>query len=62
VRGGGEAFEVSSAKPLFDARSAVLASATGYDVAADGRRFLVYAMQGELTSTPVTVCSADLKR
>lgn len=65
VNGAGEGFRVGRARPLFDARVVLFGTATDYDAAADGQRFVVNAMQGELTSVPVTVAlrwTAELKR
>ena len=54
----GPPFEADVAKPLFQVRRRERVSASdqyGYDVSADGQRFLVSAEVGEETAAPLTL-------
>lgn len=64
VTGGN--FETGTPKPLFDLRIPSFGSASAqFSVTADGQRFLVINMVGEITSAPINVVTnwtADLKQ
>lgn len=63
VNGRGAGFEVGAVQPLFETRPKI--ARLGYDVSADGQRFLVNTLVEEATSAPITVVvnwSAGLKK
>ena len=64
VNGKGPSFEVGAVKPLFDTR-VFTGLRYPYDVTADGQRFLVNSLPGQVSSAPVTVVvnwTAGLKK
>jgi eukaryotic-like serine/threonine-protein kinase len=65
VDGSSDRFEAGVPAPLFEPRVGAISGDSPYDVAADGRRFLVKVPVGENAPAPVTVVlnwTADLKR
>ena len=65
VDGGSDKFEAGVPGPLFEPRVGSISGDSPYDVAADGRRFLVKVLVEETAPAPVTVVlnwTADLKR
>ena len=65
VDGSSDTFEARVPRPLFEPRVGAISGDSPYDVAADGRRFLVKVLVEETVPAPVTVVlnwTADLKR
>jgi Tol biopolymer transport system component len=65
VDGSSDTFEAGVPVPLFETRVGAISGDSPYDVAADGRRFLVKVLVGENAPAPVTVVlnwTADVKR
>jgi eukaryotic-like serine/threonine-protein kinase len=65
VDGSSDTFEAGVPAPLFEPRVGSISGDSPYDVAADGRRFLVNVLVEENAPVPVTVVlnwTADLKR
>jgi Tol biopolymer transport system component len=65
VDGSSDTFEAGVPGPLFEPRVGAISGDSPYDVAADGRRFLVKVPVEETAPAPVTVVlnwTADLKR
>jgi Tol biopolymer transport system component len=65
VDGGADTFEAGVPMPLFEPRVVSISGDSPYDVAADGRRFLIKVPVEENAPAPVTVVlnwTADLKR
>ncbi|HLL75094.1 MAG TPA: protein kinase [Pyrinomonadaceae bacterium] len=65
VDGSSDKFEAGVPAPLFEPRVGAISGDSPYDVAADGRRFLVKVPAEETAPAPVTVVlnwTADLKR
>jgi hypothetical protein len=65
VDGSSDTFKAEIPEPLFEPRVGAISGDSPYDVAADGRRFLVNALVEENVPAPVTVVlnwTADLKR
>src|SRR5918999_919260 len=65
VDGSSDRFEAEVPAPLFEPRVGAISGDSPYDVAADGRRFLVKVPVEETAPAPVTVVlnwTADLKR
>ena len=63
VNGKGSSFEVGAVKPLFETRT--LTGSGGYDVSADGQRFLVNTAPEQAAAAPITVVvnwTAGLKK
>jgi Tol biopolymer transport system component len=59
------AFEAGSPRALFDIRIKAVLNGRTYDVAADGKRFLINAPVGEVTANPITLVqnwTAEIKR
>ena len=68
VKSTGQTFVVGAVRPLFETRpvlGAIIGASNSYEVTADGKRFLVNTIVGELTSSPITLVvnwDAELKK
>jgi hypothetical protein len=65
VDGSSDTFKAGVPEPLFEPRVGAISGDSPYDVAADGRRFLINAVVEETVPAPVTVVmnwTADLRR